>query len=148
MEKSDYSISNNSIVKSESDAKRLDEMVKFEIKSAMERIDYFNKEHAKETKKRKEVGNGLICTTIKDIDWLSDIFKSKDLKNMLIQNNHIREIIIDQALYYFYIFNKIFMTWYKEKETEKLVKEEEKERNKTIVVYRLKRNNYKFRPNK
>ena len=137
MEKSDYSISNNSIVKSESDAKRLDEMVKFEIKSAMERIDYFNKEHAKETKKRKEVGNGLICTTIKDIDWLSDIFKSKDLKNMLIQNNHIREIIIDQALYYFYIFNKIFMTWYKEKETEKLVKEEEKERNKQIQKYHV-----------
>ena len=56
---------------------------------------------------------------------------------MLIQNIHIREILIDQALYYFYIFNKIFMTWYKEKETEKLVKEEEKEREKQIQKYHV-----------
>ena len=74
MDKSDYSVSNNSILKSESDAKKLDEMEIFEIKSAMESINYFNKEHAKERKKKKEAGNGLICTTIKDIDWLSDIF--------------------------------------------------------------------------
>ena len=76
MDKSDYSVSNNSILKSESDAKKLDEMEIFEIKSAMESINYFNKEHAKERKKKKETGNGLICTTIKDIDWLSDIFEN------------------------------------------------------------------------
>ena len=137
MDKSDYSISNNSIIKSESEVKRLDEIEIFEIKSAMESINYFNKEHSKERKKRKEAGNGLICTTIKDIDWLSDIFKNKDLKNMIIQNNHIREILIDQALYYFFIFNKIFVTWYKEKETEKLVKEEQKERDKQMQKYHV-----------
>ena len=137
MEKSDYSISNNSIIKSESEQKRNEEMENYEIKAALESINYFNKEHSKESKKRKEAGNGLICTTIKDIDWLSDIFENKDLKNMLIQNNHIREILIDQALYYFYIFNKIFMTWYKEKETEKLLKEEQKERDKQIQKYHV-----------
>ena len=137
MDKSDYSISNNSIIKSESEVKRLDEIETFEIKSAMESINYFNKEHSKERKKRKEAGNGLICTTIKDIDWLSDIFENKDLKNMIIQNNHIREILIDQALYYLFIFNKIFVTWYKEKETEKLVKEEQKERDKQMQKYHV-----------
>ena len=137
MDKSDYSISNNSIIKSESEVKRLDEIEIFEIKSAMESINYFNKEHSKERKKRKEAGNGLICTTIKDIDWLSDIFENKDLKNMIIQNNHIREILIDQALYYFFIFNKIFVTWCKEKETEKLVKEEQKERDKQMQKYHV-----------
>ena len=137
MDKSDYSISNNSIIKSESEVKRLDEIETFEIKSAMESINYFNKEHSKERKKRKEAGNGLICTTIKDIDWLSDIFENKDIKNMIIQNNHIREILIDQALYYLFIFNKIFVTWYKEKETEKLVKEEQKERDKQMQKYHV-----------
>ena len=137
MDKSDYSISNNSLIKNESEVKRLDEIETYEIKSAMESINYFNKEHSKERKKRKETGNGLICTTIKDIDWLSDIFENKDIKNMLIQNTHIREILIDQALYYFFIFNKIFVTWYKEKETEKLVKEEQKERDKQIQKYHV-----------
>ena len=137
MEKSDYSISNNSIMKSESEGKKLDEFETYEIQAAMESINYFNKEHSKENKKRKDAGNVPICTTIKDIDWLGDIFENKDLKNMLIQNIHIREILIDQALYYFYIFNKIFMTWYKEKETEKLVKEEEKEREKQIQKYHV-----------
>ena len=137
MEKSETSMSNNSIIKSESDQKRQEEIDSYDIKSALESINYFNKEHSKESKKKKESGNGLICTTIKDIDWLGDIFENKDLKNMLIQNNHIREILIDQALYYFYIFNKIFMTWYKEKETEKLLKEEEKERQKQIQKYHV-----------
>ena len=137
MEKSETSMSNNSIIKSESDQKRQEEIDSYDIKSALESINYFNKEHSKESKKKKESGNGLICTTIKDIDWLGDIFENKDLKNMLIQNKHIREILIDQALYYFYIFNKIFMTWYKEKETEKLLKEEEKERQKQIQKYHV-----------
>ena len=138
MDKYDSSISNNnSGIKSESDQKRQEEISNFEIKSALESINYFNNEHSKESKKRKENGNGLICTTIKDIDWLGDIFQNKDLKNMLIQNNHIREILIDQALYYFFIFNKIFMTWFKEKETEKLLKEEEKEREKQIQKYHV-----------
>ena len=137
MEKSETSLTNNSIIKSESDQKRQEEIDSYDIKSALESINYFNKEHSKESKKKKEAGNGLICTTIKDIDWLGDIFENKDLKNMLIQNNHIREILIDQALYYFYIFNKIFMTWYKEKETEKLLKEEEKERQKQIQKYHV-----------
>ena len=137
MEKSETSMSNNSIIKSESDQKRQEEIDSYDIKSALESINFFNKEHSKESKKKKESGNGLICTTIKDIDWLGDIFENKDLKNMLIQNNHIREILIDQALYYFFIFNKIFMTWYKEKETEKLLKEEEKERQKQIQKYHV-----------
>ena len=137
MEKSDTSLSNNSIIKSESEQKRQEEIDSYDIKSALESINFFNKEHSKESKKKKEAGNGLICTTIKDIDWLGDIFENKDLKNMLIQNTHIREILIDQALYYFFIFNKIFMTWYKEKETEKLLKEEEKERQKQIQKYHV-----------
>ena len=138
MDKYDSSMSNNnSGIKSESDQKRIEEISSYEIKSALESINYFNKEHSKESKKRKEAGNGLICTTIKDIDWLGDIFQNKDLKNMLIQNTHIREILIDQALYYFFIFNKIFMTWFKEKETEKLLKEEEKEREKQIQKYHV-----------
>ena len=137
MEKSETSLTNNSIIKSESDQKRQEEIDSYDIKSALESINYFNKEHSKENKKRKDAGNVPICTTIKDIDWLGDIFENKDLKNMLIQNIHIREILIDQALYYFYIFNKIFMTWYKEKETEKLVKEEEKEREKQIQKYHV-----------
>ena len=137
MEKSDYSLSNNSIIKSETERKRQEEIDNYEIKSALECINYYNNEHSKEAKKRKEAGNGLICTTIKDIDWLGDIFENKDLKNMLIQNNDIREILVDQALYYFFIFNKIFMTWYKEKETEKLLKEEQKERDKQIQKYHV-----------
>ena len=138
MDKYDSSMSNNnSGIKSESDQKRIEEISSYEIKSALESINYFNNEHSKESKKRKEAGNGLICTTIKDIDWLGDIFQNKDLKNMLIQNTHIREILIDQALYYFFIFNKIFMTWFKEKETEKLLKEEEKEREKQIQKYHV-----------
>jgi len=64
MDKSDYSISNNSVIKSESEVKKLDETEIFEIKSAMESINYFNKEHSKERKKRKETGNGLICKII------------------------------------------------------------------------------------
>ena len=138
MEKSETSMSNNnSLIKSESEQKHHEEIENYEIKSAQESINYFNIEHSKESKKKKEAGNGLICITIKDIDWLGDIFENKDLKNMLIQNNHIKEILIDQALYYFFIFNKIFMTWYKEKETEKLLKEEEKEREKQIQKYHV-----------
>ena len=51
---------------------------------------------------------------------------------MLIHNTHIREILVDQALYYFMIFSKIFVTWSDERETDKLRKEEEKEREKQI----------------
>ena len=47
MDKSDYSISNNSLIKNESEVKRLDEIETYEIKSAMESINYFNKEHSK-----------------------------------------------------------------------------------------------------
>jgi hypothetical protein len=138
MENSEQSnITNNSVIKSESEQKRLDEISTFEIDEAIKTINYFNKEHSKESLKKKESGNGLICTTISDIDWISNIFMNKDLKNMLIQNNHIREILIDQALYYFIIFSKIFNIWYKEKETEKLVKEEEKEREKQIQKYHV-----------
>ena len=93
MDKYDSSMSNNnSGIKSESDQKRIEEISSYEIKSALESINYFNNEHSKESKKRKEAGNGLICTTIKDIDWLGNILQNKDLKNMLIQNTHIREI--------------------------------------------------------
>ena len=63
MEKSDYSISNNSIMKSESEGKKLDEFETYEIQAAMESINYFNKEHSKENKKRKDAGNVPICTT-------------------------------------------------------------------------------------
>ena len=49
---------------------------------------------------------------------------------MLIHNNHIREILVDQALYYFIVFFKIFLKWSKERETDKLIKEEQKEREK------------------
>ena len=108
----------------------------YEIKNAKESINNFNVEHGKQHK-RLEGGHDLICTNIKDIDWLSNIFINKELKNMLIQNKHIREILIDQALYYFVIFSKIFLTWSKEREIDKLVKEEKKEREKQKQKYHV-----------
>ena len=56
---------------------------------------------------------------------------------MLIQNNHIREILVDQALYYFIVFSKIFLTWSKERERDKLIKEAEKEREKQKQKYHV-----------
>ena len=108
----------------------------YEIKNAQESINNFNAEQGKQHK-RLEGGQDLICTNIKDIDWLSNIFINKELKNMLIQNKHIREILIDQALYYFIIFSKIFLTWSKEREIDKLVKEEKKEREKQKQKYHV-----------
>ena len=110
-----------------------DTIENYEIKNAIESITNYNKEHEKDHKKK----DGLICTNIKDIDWLGNIFINKDIKNMLVQNTHIREILIDQALYYFIIFSKIFLTWSKDKEREKLIKEEEKEREKQIQKYHV-----------
>lgn len=74
---------------------------------------------------------------IKDIDWLSNIFINKDIKNMLIHNNLIREILVDQVLYYFIVFSKIFLKWSKERETDKLIKEEPKEREKKKQKYNV-----------
>ena len=109
----------------------------FEINNAMESINNFNTEHEKEHKRKEENSHGLICTNIKDIDWLSNIFINKDIKNMLIQNTHIREILVDQALYYFIVFSKIFSTWSKEREKDKLLKEEQKEREKQKQKYHV-----------
>ena len=109
----------------------------YEIKNALESINKFNSEHSKEQKRKESKGNGLICTNIKDIDWLSNIFINKDIKNMLIQNNHIREILVDQALYYFIVFSKIFLTWSKERERDKLLKEAQKEREKQKQKYHV-----------
>ena len=107
----------------------------YELNNAMESIKNFNKEHDKEYKRKEEDGHGLICTNIKDIDWLSNIFLNKDIKNMLIQNNHIREILVDQALYYFRIFSKIYSIWSYEREKDKAIKEKEKEREKQKQKY-------------
>ena len=129
--------SNSKIRSNESDQKSEKELLDFEIKSAMEAIENYNTEHDKEYKRNEEKGHGLICTNIKDIDWLGSIFINKDIKYMLIHNAHIREILVDQALYYFMIFSKIFVTWSDERETDKLRKEEEKEREKQIQKYHV-----------
>ena len=129
-------LSSNSKINNESEYKSAEDLLEnYEIKNALESINNFNEEHSKEQKRKEDNGNGLICTNIKDIDWLSNIFINKDIKNMLIQNNHIREI--DQALYYFIIFSKIFLTWSKERETDKLIKEEQKERDKQKQKYHV-----------
>ena len=118
--------------------KSIEELLEsMEKKNAIESIKNFNTEHNKEHKKKEENSHELICTNIKDIDWLSNIFLNKDIKNVLIQNTHIREILVDQALYYFMIFSKIFLTWSKEKETEKLIKEEQREREKQKQKYHV-----------
>lgn len=101
-----------------------------ERKNALETINNFNTEHEKEHKSKDEEGHSTLCTNIRDIDWLGNIFIDKDIKNMLIQNSHIKEILVDEALYYFYIFSKIFLAWTHDKEREKLKKEAEKEREK------------------
>lgn len=131
-------LSSNSKINNESEYKSAEDLFEnYEIKNALESINNFNEEHSKEQKRKEDNGNGLICTNIKDIDWLSNIFINKDIKNMLIQNNHIREILVDQALYYFMIFSKIFLTWSKERETDKLIKEEQKERDKQKQKYHV-----------
>ena len=131
-------LSSDSKINNESENKNAEDLVdNYEIKNIMESINNFNTEHEKEHKKKQESGHGLICTNIKDIDWLSNIFINKDIKNMLIQNTHIREILVDQALYYFIIFSKIFLTWSKEREREKLIKEAQKEREKQKQKYHV-----------
>ena len=128
----------NSIISNASENKNEKELLEsFEEKNAMESINNFNKEHEKEYKRKEGKEHELICTNIKDIDWLSNIFINKDIKNMLIQNTHIRELLVDQALYYFIIFSKIFLIWSKERETDKLIKEEQKEREKQKQKYHV-----------
>lgn len=130
--------SNSKINNNESAYKSEQEYIdNFEINNAMESINNFNTEHEKEHKRKEENSHGLICTNIKDIDWLSNIFINKDIKSMLIQNTHIREILVDQALYYFIVFSKIFSTWSKEREKDKLLKEEQKEREKQKQKYHV-----------
>ena len=131
--------SNSKIKSNESEQKSEKELLEsFEIQSAMEAINNFNEEHDREYKRKEENDHGLICTNINDIDWLGSIFINKDLKYMLIHNIHIKEILlVDQALYYFMIFSKIFVKWSDERETDKLWKEEEKEREKQIQKYHV-----------
>ena len=130
-------LEDNNEKKNENENKSEEDLLdQYELQNAKESINNFNLEHGKEHK-LKESGHDLICTNIKDIDWLSNIFINKELKNMLIQNTHIREILIDQALYYFMIFSKIFSTWSKEREIDKLVKEEQKEREKQKQKYHV-----------
>ena len=56
---------------------------------------------------------------------------------MLKQNTYIREILVNQALYYCITFSKLFLTWSKERETNKLIKEEQKEREKQKQKYHV-----------
>ena len=128
----------NSNLNNDSENKTIEELLEnYEKKNATDSINNFNSEHKKQNSRKEEAGHDLICTNLKDIDWLSNIFLNKDIKNMLIQNTHIREILVDQALYYFMIFSKIFLTWSREKETDKLVKEEQRERDKQIKKYHV-----------
>lgn len=108
-----------------------------EKQNVIDSIKNFNTEKVKDQKHKKESNNGLLCTNINDIDWLSNIFINKDIKNILVQNDHIKEILINQAIYYFLIFSKIFLTWSKERETDKLIKEAEKEREKNKQKYHV-----------
>ena len=55
---------------------------------------------------------------------MNDLFINKDLKNIYLQNSHVKQILIDQSLYYLYIFSLIFNEWNKEREIEKATKEE------------------------
>jgi hypothetical protein len=128
-------IESNSKINESEYKSEIDNLENYELNNAIESIKNFNKEHDKEYKRKEETGHGLICTNIKDIDWLSNIFLNKDIKNMLIQNNHIREILVDQALYYFRIFSKIYSIWSYEREKDKAIKEKEKEREKQKQKY-------------
>ena len=65
-------IDSNSKINNESDNKSAEDILEnLEIKNIMESINNFNTEHEKEHKKKQENGHGLICTNIKDIDWIS-----------------------------------------------------------------------------
>ena len=74
------------------------------------------------SKKDKDTKNTF--TNIKNLDWMNDLFINKDLKNIYLQNSHVKQILIDQSLYYLYIFSLIFNEWNKEREIEKATKEE------------------------
>ena len=109
----------------------------YETEKALEIINNFNTEHNKQHKNTDEKGRTQICTNIKDIDWLGNIFLNKDLKNMLVQNSHIKEILVNEALYYFQIFSIIFSKLSKDREIEKLRKEEQKEIDKQKAKYHV-----------
>ena len=49
-----------------------------------------------------------IVTNTKNFDWLNFLFTNPDLKTMYLHQDHIREILIYEALYYLNIFSLIY----------------------------------------
>ena len=80
--------------------------------------------YSENMKSKKDKNTKNTFTSIKNLDWMNDLFINKDLKNIYLQNSHVKQILIDQSLYYLYIFSLIFNEWNKEREIEKATKEE------------------------
>ena len=101
---------------------RCDELEDKEINEILSKI------YAENLKSKKDKSSNF--TSIKNLDWMNDLFLSKDIKNIYLQNSHVKEILIDQGLYYLYIFYLIFIEWNKEREIEKLTREERQRQKK------------------
>lgn len=56
-----------------------------------------------------------IVTNTKNFDWLSFLFTNNDLKNMYLHQDHIREILIYEAIYYLNIFSNVYNDRIREK---------------------------------
>lgn len=56
-----------------------------------------------------------IVTNTKNFDWLNFLFTNPDLKTMYLHQDHIREILIYEALYYLNIFSNIYNERIREK---------------------------------
>ena len=101
---------------------RCDELEDKEINEILSKI------YAENLKSKKDKSSNF--TSVKNLDWMNDLFLSKDIKNIYLQNSHVKEILIDQGLYYLYIFYLIFIEWNKEREIEKLTREERQRQKK------------------
>lgn len=56
-----------------------------------------------------------IITNTKNLDWLSFLFTNPDLKSMYLHQDHIRQILIYESLYYLNVFSTIFNERVREK---------------------------------
>ena len=83
---------------------------------------------------KQKQSNELAFTSFKNFDWMSDLFLNKDIQNMYLQNSHIKEILIDQALFYFYIYSIIYIEWNKERQIEKAIKEQNEKEKKNFNI--------------
>ncbi len=108
---------------------RCDELEDKEINEILSKI------YTENLKSKKDKSSNF--TSIKNLDWMNDLFLSKDIKNIYLQNSHVKEILIDQGLYYLYIFYLIFIEWNKEREIEKLTREERQRQKKRIFKFKF-----------